>query len=113
MTAQVIDGKQLSETIKAELAEQVRAFHHQTSRTPGLAAVLVGDNPASQVYVRGKRKACEELGMTSWLHELPKTTTQAELLTLIDQLNRDPAVHGILVQLPLPPQIAESAVIHA
>jgi methylenetetrahydrofolate dehydrogenase (NADP+)/methenyltetrahydrofolate cyclohydrolase len=113
MAAQVIDGKQLAETIKAELFEQVRAFHQQTGRRPGLAAVLVGDNPASQVYVRGKRKACEELGMVSWLHELPATATQVELLRLIDQLNNDAAVHGILVQLPLPPQIAETAVIHA
>jgi methylenetetrahydrofolate dehydrogenase (NADP+) / methenyltetrahydrofolate cyclohydrolase len=113
MAAQVIDGKQLAETIKVELAEQVRAFHQETGRKPGLAAVLVGDNSASQVYVRGKRKACEELGMSSWLHELPAQTTQAELLSLIDRLNRDPAVHGILVQLPLPPQIAETAIIHA
>src|SRR5262249_23460388 len=113
MAAQVIDGKQLAETIKAELLEQVRAFHQQTGRRPGLAAVLVGDNPASQVYVREKRKACEELGMASWLHQLPATATQVELLRLIDQLNTAAAVHGILVQLPLPPQIAETAVIHA
>src|SRR6516162_8019887 len=109
MAAQVIDGKQLAETIKAELFEQVRAFHQQTGRRPGLAAVLVGDNPASQVYVRGKRKACEQVGIDSWLHELSKQTSQAELLDLVSRLNADPLVHGILVQLPLPKQIDEAA----
>src|SRR5205823_7828885 len=74
---------------------------------------LVGDNPASQLYVANKRKACERLGMESWLHALPPTTTQDQLLTLVEQLNRDPRVSGILVQLPLPPQIDEAAVIQA
>jgi methylenetetrahydrofolate dehydrogenase (NADP+)/methenyltetrahydrofolate cyclohydrolase len=76
-----------------------------------LAAVLVGDNPASRVYVRNKRKACQQAGFESWLHELPHQTTQAELLELVDRLNGDSAVHGILVQLPLPPQIDEAMII--
>jgi len=87
-----------------------------TARTrirPGLAAVLVGENPASQIYVRNKRKACEQAGMQSWLHEMPANTTQQQLLDLVARLNHDPAVHGILVQLPLPPQIDERAIIEA
>jgi methylenetetrahydrofolate dehydrogenase (NADP+)/methenyltetrahydrofolate cyclohydrolase len=80
---------------------------------PGLAAVLVGNDPASQLYVGNKRKACEKAGLASWLHELPEETTQAELLKLIDRLNEQNDVHGILVQLPLPPQINEAAIIKA
>jgi methylenetetrahydrofolate dehydrogenase (NADP+)/methenyltetrahydrofolate cyclohydrolase len=80
---------------------------------PGLAAVLVGENPASQLYVNNKRKACAKVGMESWLHELPQSTSQMELLDLVARLNADPRVHGILVQLPLPPQIDEAAVIRA
>ena len=80
---------------------------------PGLATVLVGDDPASHVYVRNKRRTCEQVGMTSVHHELPATTSQTELLDLVDKLNDDPAVHGILVQLPLPKQIDEAAIIHA
>ena len=80
---------------------------------PGLAAVLVGANPASQIYVRNKRKACQEVGIESWLHELPETTTEKELLALLDKLNSDPKVHGILVQLPLPSQIEERKIIRA
>ncbi|MBX9581312.1 MAG: bifunctional 5,10-methylenetetrahydrofolate dehydrogenase/5,10-methenyltetrahydrofolate cyclohydrolase, partial [Gemmataceae bacterium] len=82
-------------------------------RPPGLAAVLVGDNPASQVYVRNKHKACQDAGLASTVHTLPADTTQARLLGLVDELNADPAVHGILVQLPLPEQIDEDAVIRA
>jgi methylenetetrahydrofolate dehydrogenase (NADP+)/methenyltetrahydrofolate cyclohydrolase len=78
-----------------------------------LAAVLVGDNSASQLYVGNKRKACQKVGIDSWLHELPKTTSQAELLDLLAKLNADPAVHGILVQLPLPPQIDEATIIRS
>ena len=80
---------------------------------PGLAAVLVGDNPASQVYVRNKRKACDKAGIASWLHELPAATTEAELLALVARLNADAQVHGILVQLPLPKHIREAAVLDA
>jgi methylenetetrahydrofolate dehydrogenase (NADP+)/methenyltetrahydrofolate cyclohydrolase len=95
--------------MQAEIAAEVA----QLGRKPGLAAVLVGENPASQVYVRNKRKACETAGMTSWLHQLPESTSQVQLLDLIAQLNVDPAVHGILVQLPLPKQIDEHAIIQA
>src|SRR5262245_55746704 len=106
--ATILDGKKLAETMQAEIAAEVQALVHSGGPRPGLAAVLVGDNPASQVYVRNKRKACEKAGMASWLHELPKETTQSQLLDLVAQLNADPQVHGILVQLPLPKQIDEA-----
>jgi methylenetetrahydrofolate dehydrogenase (NADP+)/methenyltetrahydrofolate cyclohydrolase len=109
----LLDGKALAQTMQAEMAAQVADFAQQTGARPGLAAVLVGDNAASQVYVRNKRKACALVGMQSWLHALPASTSQAELLQLVDQLNRDPAVNGILVQLPLPKEIDENAIIHA
>jgi methylenetetrahydrofolate dehydrogenase (NADP+)/methenyltetrahydrofolate cyclohydrolase len=113
MAARLLDGKQLAQTMQAEIAAAVQALLQAHGIRPGLAAVLVGDNPASQVYVRNKRKACQAAGIDSWLHEMPKTATQEELLDLIDRLNADPAVHGILVQLPLPSQIQEEAVIRA
>ena len=109
----ILDGKQLAQTMQAELAAEVAAFTAKHGVRPGLAAVLVGDNPASQVYVRNKRKACDQAGMANWLHQLPADTTQATLLELIDRLNSDPQVHGILVQLPLPKQIDETAIIQA
>jgi methylenetetrahydrofolate dehydrogenase (NADP+)/methenyltetrahydrofolate cyclohydrolase len=111
--ATIIDGKQLAATMQAEIAQEVAAFTQSTGRKPGLAAVLVGDNDASKIYVRNKRKACDKAGMASWQHEMPGTTSQAELLALVEQLNRDPHVHGILVQLPLPKQIDEAAIIQA
>src|SRR5262245_18863574 len=111
MTAKLLDGKQLAQTMQVETATEVASFVQAHGVRPGLAAVLVGDNPASQIYVRNKRRACEKAGMTSWLHEMPPNTTQAELLGLIDRLNADAAVHGILVQLPLPRQIDEAAII--
>jgi methylenetetrahydrofolate dehydrogenase (NADP+)/methenyltetrahydrofolate cyclohydrolase len=111
--ATLLDGKQLARTMQAEIASAVAAFVQAHGYKPGLAAVLVGDNPGSQIYVRNKRKACETVGMDSWLHEIPKTVTQPDLLTLIDALKADKRVHGILVQLPLPPQISEAAVIQA
>jgi methylenetetrahydrofolate dehydrogenase (NADP+)/methenyltetrahydrofolate cyclohydrolase len=111
--ATLLDGKQLALTMQAEIAAEVTRLTQERGVRPGLAAVLVGDNPASQIYVRNKRKACEQVGMTSWLHQLPASTTQAELLDLVVRLNTDPLVHGILVQLPLPKQIDEAAVIHA
>jgi methylenetetrahydrofolate dehydrogenase (NADP+)/methenyltetrahydrofolate cyclohydrolase len=111
--AQILDGKQLAQTMQAEMAAKVAQFSAKHGFKPGLAAVLVGDDPASQVYVRNKRKACEQVGMTSWLHALPATTTQAELLQVIAQLNADKQVSGILVQLPLPKAIRESAIIEA
>ncbi len=110
----ILDGKTLAQTMQAELAARSADFAARTGGArPGLAAVLVGDNPASQVYVRNKRKACEQAGIQSWLHQLPAETTQAELLHLLSQLNGDPQVSGILVQLPLPKQIDENAIIAA
>ncbi|HUY67810.1 MAG TPA: bifunctional methylenetetrahydrofolate dehydrogenase/methenyltetrahydrofolate cyclohydrolase FolD [Alphaproteobacteria bacterium] len=108
-SARIIDGAAIAKGLRAELAKEIAA----RKLTPGLAVVLVGDNPASQVYVRNKGRAAEEIGIKSWTHALPATTTQKELLALIARLNADPAVHGILVQLPLPPQIDAEAVIEA
>jgi methylenetetrahydrofolate dehydrogenase (NADP+) / methenyltetrahydrofolate cyclohydrolase len=113
MPATLLDGKQLAQTMQAEVAADAAAFLRAHGRRPGLAAVLVGNNPASESYVKGKRKACEKAGLESWLHHLPAETRQAELLDLVRRLNDDPAVDGILVQLPLPPQIDEAAVIGA
>jgi methylenetetrahydrofolate dehydrogenase (NADP+)/methenyltetrahydrofolate cyclohydrolase len=113
MSATIIDGKQLAQTMQAEIAAAVAAFVQESGVRPGLAAVLVGDNPASQIYVRNKRRDCQKVGIDSWQHELPRETTQAQLLEHVARLNADPAVHGILVQLPLPPHIDESAVIRA
>src|SRR4051794_10310128 len=111
--AQIIDGKKLAEAMQAEIAAEAAAFTQQHRVKPGLAAVLVGDNPASQVYVRNKRKACEKVGIDSWLHALPAATSQAELLALVAQLNANPRVSGILVQLPLPAHIQEADIIRA
>jgi len=113
LTATILDGKALSETIRAEVALEAAEFIAKTGVTPCLAAVLVGGDPASQVYVRNKQKACEKAGLLSQLHRPPAETTTEVLLALIDRLNRDPAVHGILVQLPLPKQIQETRVLEA
>jgi methylenetetrahydrofolate dehydrogenase (NADP+)/methenyltetrahydrofolate cyclohydrolase len=113
MTARKLDGKALAATMRSEIAARVAARTAAGKRPPGLAAVLVGDNPASHVYVRNKHKACLEAGLASWVHNLPAATTQPQLLDLIAKLNTDPAVHGILVQLPLPKQIDEDAIIRA
>jgi methylenetetrahydrofolate dehydrogenase (NADP+)/methenyltetrahydrofolate cyclohydrolase len=113
MPAQLLDGNALARQIRSELTEEVADFIENNGVVPTLAAVLVGDDPASQVYVRNKRRDCEEVGIQSRLHKLPAATTQTELLTLIARLNRDDAVHGILVQLPLPPQIDTRAVLEA
>ncbi|RIK83271.1 MAG: bifunctional methylenetetrahydrofolate dehydrogenase/methenyltetrahydrofolate cyclohydrolase FolD [Planctomycetota bacterium] len=113
MPAQLLDGNALARQIRMELAEQVADFIENNGVVPTLAAVLVGDDPASQVYVRNKRRDCDQVGIQSQLHALPADTTQDELLALIARLNRDEAVHGILVQLPLPPQIAARAVLEA
>ncbi len=113
MTATILDGKALGEEIQAELAREVTQFKEQTGIVPCLAAVLAGDNPASQVYVRSKQKGCERIGMTSQLHRPPAGVSLDDLLRLIEQLNRDPAVHGILVQLPLPKGLDESRVLQA
>jgi methylenetetrahydrofolate dehydrogenase (NADP+)/methenyltetrahydrofolate cyclohydrolase len=111
MPARLLDGKQLAQTMQAEIAQETAAFAGRHGCRPGLAALLVGHNAASQIYVRNKRKACQQAGMESWLHELPPETTQTQLLEVIERLNQDSAVHGILVQLPLPAQIDEAAVI--
>jgi methylenetetrahydrofolate dehydrogenase (NADP+)/methenyltetrahydrofolate cyclohydrolase len=109
----LLDGKKLAQEMQQEIADQVAALVRERGVRPGLAAVLVGDDPASQIYVRNKRKACGQVGIESWLHAPPRDLTQEELLDLIDRLNADVRVHGILVQLPLPPQIEEAAVIRA
>jgi methylenetetrahydrofolate dehydrogenase (NADP+)/methenyltetrahydrofolate cyclohydrolase len=113
MPAHKIDGQALAKSMRAEIADAVARHVAAGGRRPGLAAVLVGENPASEIYVRNKRKACEDAGMASWLHRLPATATQADLLNLVERLNGDPAVSGILVQLPLPKQMDEAAVIRA
>jgi methylenetetrahydrofolate dehydrogenase (NADP+) / methenyltetrahydrofolate cyclohydrolase len=109
----ILDGKALSKEIRAEIAEQVAAFKEAGGPIPCLAAVLVGEDPASQVYVRNKEKACEKAGMVSILHRLPAETTTEQLLELVDQLNVDESIHGILIQLPLPDQIDETRVLDA
>ena len=110
MGANIIDGKALAETVKQEAAQQVAALKEQ-GITPCLAVVLVGEDPASQVYVRGKINDCAQCGIESRSIRLPETTTQAELLAQVKLLAEDPAVHGILVQLPLPAGIDEKAII--
>lgn len=113
MTATILDGKAMAEEIRAEVARRVSDFVSSTGVTPCLAAVLVGDNPASEVYVRNKRMACEKAGIQSQLHRLPAQSTTEDLLALVDRLNKDPQVHGILVQLPLPKGMDETRVLHA
>jgi methylenetetrahydrofolate dehydrogenase (NADP+)/methenyltetrahydrofolate cyclohydrolase len=108
----IIDGKQVAAKVRAEVADLAREMTRQ-GLVPGLTVVRVGDDPASAVYVRGKRKACEEVGMRSVEHHLPATVSEADLLALIARLNGDPETHGILVQLPLPKQIDESKVLDA
>ena len=112
MSATIIDGKAISNAIRGEIRAETEALK-ACGIVPGLAVVLVGDDPASKVYVRNKEKACLETGFHSEVHRLPAETTQDELLALIDRLNGDPAIHGILVQLPLPKHIDEKAVIGA
>jgi len=112
MAARLIDGKALAASVRAQLVERVQSLT-RAGQQPGLAVVLVGDDPASAVYVRNKVKACEEIGMRSWLDRLPADTAQQVLLDRIRELNRDPAVHGILVQLPLPKQIDADVVVAA
>ncbi|WP_010650816.1 bifunctional methylenetetrahydrofolate dehydrogenase/methenyltetrahydrofolate cyclohydrolase FolD [Oceanobacillus massiliensis] len=112
MTAEIINGKELSKELKLEMKAEVDILKRK-GLTPHLSVVLVGDNPASKSYVKGKEKAAAETGISSSLIELPVSTTEAELLQLIQELNEDDSVHGILVQLPLPSQIREQQVIEA
>lgn len=102
MTAQLIDGKAIAATVRQQVAVKVAARRQAGARAPGLAVVVVGEDPASQVYVNNKHRACEQAGIISLLHALPTTTSQHDLEALVDQLNNDPTVDGILVQLPLP-----------
>ena len=112
-TAIIIDGKQFAARLRAGIAAHVARLRADHDLIPGLAVVLVGEDPASQIYIRNKGLQAREAGMNSFEHRLPATTTQAELLARIAQLNRDPAINGILVQLPLPKQIDPEAVIEA
>jgi len=111
MTAKLIDGKAAALALRERIAGEVSRFRDSAGRVPGLAVVLVGDHPPSAAYVRSKVKATREAGMESFEHRLPSSVTQDELLALVDRLNADPAVDGILVQLPLPAQIDERAIV--
>ncbi len=111
MTATIIDGKAFAARLRLRIADLAAAFTASAGRKAGLAVVLVGEDPASQVYVRSKGKQTVEAGMASFEHKLPEATTQAELLALVDRLNADPLVDGILVQLPLPKHLDEQAVV--
>ena len=108
----IIDGKRIAAKVRGEVAERVRQLRAR-GVVPGLTVVRVGEDPASAIYVRGKRKACEEVGIQSAEHHLPATATQGELMELVARLNADPSVHGILVQLPLPDQIDEDPILDA
>ncbi|WP_339488292.1 bifunctional methylenetetrahydrofolate dehydrogenase/methenyltetrahydrofolate cyclohydrolase FolD [Pseudomonas sp. EL_65y_Pfl2_R95] len=111
MTAQLIDGKAIATSIRQQLAKRVAERRQQGLRAPGLAVILVGSDPASQVYVSHKRKDCEEVGFISQAYDLPADTSQEALAELIDQLNEDPAIDGILVQLPLPEHLDSSLIL--
>ena len=111
MVATILDGKGIAKQIRAELAEETSAFVEAHGVKPVLAAVLVGEDPASEVYVRSKQRACERVGLGSHLHRLPADVTEQELLDLVTRLNEDASIHGILVQLPLPGHICESRVL--
>ena len=111
MAARLLDGKQIASEVRAAVAARVAERIAAGRRTPGLAVIQVGEDPASSVYVGSKRRACAEVGFHSEAHDLPVDTSQAELLALIDRLNTDPAVDGILVQLPLPDAIDADAII--
>ncbi|MGJ8582311.1 MAG: tetrahydrofolate dehydrogenase/cyclohydrolase catalytic domain-containing protein, partial [Psychromonas sp.] len=111
MSAQIIDGKAIAAKVTDKVAEGVKARIAKGLRAPGLAVVLVGGDPASQIYVQSKRRTCEKVGFTSKAYDLPETTSQDELLSLIDQLNDDDSIDGILVQFPLPASLDETLVV--
>ncbi|MGN1346311.1 MAG: bifunctional methylenetetrahydrofolate dehydrogenase/methenyltetrahydrofolate cyclohydrolase FolD [Eubacteriales bacterium] len=111
--AHIIDGKKISASARASIAERSAAFEAETGVKPGLAVVIVGSDPASQVYVRNKKKGCGEVGFYSEVHEMPEETTMDELLAKIEELKKNEKIHGILVQLPLPKHLDEKAVIDA
>ncbi len=108
--AQIIDGKVISKLVREEIAEEVVEFKKKYDSAPGLAVIIVGNDPASQVYVRNKKRGCEEVGFYSESYELPAETTQEELIALVERLNNDDKIHGILVQLPLPKHLNETEV---
>ena len=110
--AELIDGKLVSKKVREEISSEVEHLKAEIGKAPGLAVIVVGDDPASAVYVRNKHKACLEVGITSYQIEYPAETTEDELLAKIDELNANPEVNGILVQLPLPKHINEDAVIN-
>ena len=109
--AKIIDGKLISAQIREEIAQKVVEYNKRTGKLPGLAVIIVGEDPASQVYVRNKKKACEQVGFYSRVYELPQETTQEELNALVEKLNADEQIHGILVQLPLPRHLNEEEVL--
>ena len=111
--AKLIDGKKISAAVRGEIAEETKKFIKEHGFAPGLTVIIVGQDPASQVYVRNKKRACEEVGFASRVIEMPEDTTEEELLSVIDGLVKDDMVHGILVQLPLPKHISEDAVLRA
>ena len=113
MTAKILDGKALAEEVRGEVATGVAEMQQKHNVTPGLAAVLVGDDPASAIYVRNKRRACEEVGMVSDTFLMPADSTNEQVLARVQALNKDPRFHGILVQLPMPPQIDERLIIES
>ena len=113
MTAQIISGKAIAENLLNSIKDRIDARLHASKRAPGLAVILIGGDPASSIYVRNKRLACEKVGIRSIAYDLPTTTTEAELLALIQQLNHDDSIDGILVQAPLPPHIKDEHVIEA
>ena len=113
MTAKILDGKALAEEIRGEVATGVAEMQQKHGVTPGLAAVLVGDDPASAIYVRNKRRACDEVGMVSDTFLMPADSTNEQVLARVQALNGDPRFHGILVQLPMPPQIDERLIIES
>lgn len=110
---EIIDGKKVAEHLRKEVREEVKKLKEETNIVPGLAAVLVGNNPASQIYVRNKRKACEEVGIYSEEYNLPEDITEGDLLSLVEKLNHDEKIHGILLQLPLSKQINEAKILRA
>ena len=112
MTAKIISGKQIAEEMRAEMKIEIEELKAKHNIVPGLTVVLVGEDPASQVYVRNKKKSCEAIGINSVEHKLPADTPEEELLALVEKLNKDEDVHGILVQLPLPKQIDEHKVLN-
>jgi len=113
MTAKIINGTEIARQIREELKQEVAELKSRYSLTPGLATVLVGDDPASKVYVGAKEKACSELGMYSERHDIPGNSTEEEVLALVEKLNQDPKIHGILVQMPLPKHINETRILYA